>query len=76
MRKWVFIHAFVAIIILIRVANLSGGEWHIGSSLVCSECHTIHYGEGQGGEPGGPFPYLLSYSTINGLCFSCHDGRD
>ena len=66
----------LAIAVLIRVADSPAGEWHTGSSLVCSECHVIHYGGEGESEPGGPFTYLLSYSTINGLCLSCHDGRD
>lgn len=64
------------IALLLRTVNTPAGEWHTGSSLVCSECHVIHYGPEGDPEPGGPFTYLLSYSTINGLCLSCHDGRD
>jgi hypothetical protein len=76
MGKCVLIYGFVNIVVLLGSISLPAGEWHTGSNLVCSQCHIIHYGEQQKGEPGGPFPYLLSYSTINGLCLSCHDGRD
>jgi len=68
--------ALADLVVLAGAVLLQAGEWHTGSSLVCSECHIIHYGEGKKGEPGGPFPYLISHSTINGLCLSCHDGRD
>ncbi len=76
MRRWIIIFTIAEVVVLIWVVTLPGGEWHTGSDLVCSECHVIHY-SGQGGvEAGGPFAYLLSHSSINGLCLSCHDGSD
>ena len=54
------------------------GDYHtVGtSSLVCSDCHTIHYAQlGTRSEAGGPWQRLLLYSAINGLCLSCHDGQ-
>jgi hypothetical protein len=76
MMKPVAIVTATGIALLMWTVNSPAGEWHTGSSLVCSECHVIHYGGEGESEPGGPFTYLLSYSTINGLCLSCHDGRD
>lgn len=62
----------------------SAGDFHASGSLVCSECHVIHYSESHliSGAlppdpllaPGGPFPSLLK-NTVNGLCLACHDGR-
>jgi hypothetical protein len=76
MKKLIFGFLIVDVVVLTGAITLLSGEWHTGSSLVCSQCHTIHYGEQGNGDPGGPFPYLLSHSTINGLCLSCHDGSD
>jgi hypothetical protein len=70
------VSAIVEIHILFGTTTVPAGEWHTGSSLVCSECHVLHYAGGEGVEPGGPFGHLLSHSTVNGLCLSCHDGRD
>ncbi len=60
------------------------GEFHTGSSLVCSDCHVIHYSKTHlyTGEPrpdpflapGGPFPFLLK-NTRSQLCLACHDGQ-
>ncbi len=74
--RWAIILTQAPIVVLIWVVGVPAGEYHIGSGLVCAQCHILHYGEGGGGEPGGPFTYLLSHSTINGLCLSCHDGSD
>lgn len=54
----------------------AGGNWHIGPSLVCQECHVEHASEGGQITPGGPFSSLLVKATINDLCLSCHDGTD
>jgi len=65
------------------------GEFHTGDSLVCYDCHTMHFSETQGfsssdpygtGTPiafpltTGPNPYLLRQPQ-NGICLSCHDGQ-
>jgi hypothetical protein len=46
----------------------------------CSDCHTLHYSEGDaqppGVEVGGPFLQLLIRATTNKLCLFCHDGSD
>jgi hypothetical protein len=80
MGEWMIrstaIVAVIIIAVLTRAAVSPAGEWHTGSSLVCLECHTVHYSGEKESEPGGPFIYLLSHSTINGLCLSCHDGRN
>jgi hypothetical protein len=76
LRKWIAIQTIADILVLTWVVTPPAGEWHTGSSLVCAECHILHYADGGGVEPGGPFTYLLSHSTTNGLCSSCHDGSD
>lgn len=65
-------------------AGLSrGGDYHLGPTLVCSDCHTVHYSETHtlAGAPtsavplvGGPHPRLLRQAASS-LCLACHDGR-
>jgi hypothetical protein len=60
------------------------GEYHFGSSLICSECHTMHYSQqhqydGQSGAgfpalTGGPNEFLLRERETQ-LCLGCHDGK-
>src|SRR3990172_6908801 len=66
------------IIVLLLYSRAEGGDYHSSSatSLICSDCHNIHYTQlGTRYEAGGPWPSLLLYQTINGLCLSCHDGQ-
>ncbi len=61
-----------------------GGDYHTTGTLICSDCHVMHYSEAHTltgpGQPviplesGGPFPKLLRQSVSN-LCLACHDGR-
>ena len=61
-----------------------GGEYHAGTTLLCSDCHTMHYSQqhaydGPGAPPnppasGGPFKFLLRNRDSN-VCLSCHDGQ-
>ena len=70
--------AVLAIIVWSVTVPVSAGDYHtVGtSSIICSDCHTIHYTQlGTRYEAGGPWPRLLLYSVINGLCLSCHDGQ-
>jgi hypothetical protein len=57
-------------------ATARAGEWHVGESLPCGQCHAEH--ATVGGEPimGGPYSALLRKGSINELCLSCHDGSD
>lgn len=74
-----------AILLSIVVADTAAaGDFHFSGSLMCSDCHVIHYSEthlltGAPGPdpilaPGGPFSYLLKASQAQ-LCLACHDGR-
>ncbi|HEX5133212.1 MAG TPA: hypothetical protein VFX92_12090 [Candidatus Krumholzibacteria bacterium] len=59
------------------------GDFHNGASLVCSDCHTMHYSQQHGYNSdgtgfftalgGGPHHYLLR-NEVNELCLTCHDG--
>ena len=57
------------------------GDFHKSGTLLCSDCHTMHYSEG--GQPmrtpsgefyPGPSPFLIRAESVNLLCLSCHDG--
>ncbi len=56
------------------------GDYHYTSSLICSDCHTMHYSAQHGYDGGtaptyggaGPYNYLLR-QTANNLCLSCHN---
>ncbi len=73
-----------AAVLLSVAASLQAGDFHYVDSLVCSDCHVVHYSESHqmGGAtspdpilaPGGPFRYLLKTSQ-SALCLACHDGR-
>jgi hypothetical protein len=76
--------ALVAAIALSAVAPATAGDFHYASSLMCSDCHVMHYSDthlmsGAPGAdpllaPGGPFRSLLK-TNASALCLSCHDGR-
>jgi len=54
----------------------NAGEWHVGASLRCGDCHLQHSSEDNQPIPGGPFSTLLLKNTVNELCMSCHNGSD
>lgn len=62
-----------------------GGDYHTGATLVCSDCHTMHYSQTHGYNPNGtglttplggsgPYGFLLR-NNVNDLCLTCHDGQ-
>ena len=59
---------------------LGAGDWHFGTSAVCSDCHTQH--NSAGGQPmrtddnPSPARSLLRRGTPLELCLSCHDGSN
>jgi predicted CXXCH cytochrome family protein len=63
---------------LLGCAPAFGGNWHYGSSAVCSDCHTQHNSaEGQPmrtDQVAAAAPVLLRRATPMELCLSCHDG--
>jgi len=66
------------LIILLFVGIAQGGDWHFGSKLVCSDCHTIH--DSANSQPmrydgvAAPAPDMLRAATSLALCIYCHDG--
>jgi len=86
------------LLVLVAVAAVAGlagiataGDYHVGSTLICSDCHVMHgqqthgYTEGLNPEmpPGfynpigaaAPYSRLLR-NDVNNLCLGCHDNRD
>ena len=59
------------------------GDFHTGTSLICSDCHIAHYSQSHGYTSGGqyttpgtagPYDHLLR-NEVNELCLTCHDGQ-
>jgi len=73
----------VAIVMVSLPALLVAGDFHTGTTLLCSQCHVMHYSQQHGYnsdgtgqfwlDTGGPFTFLLR-ADVNDLCLSCHDG--
>lgn len=75
----------VACVVALPVAALAG-DYHVGSTLPCYDCHTMHYSQshefstdiaGFGTIPlttGGPHANLLRKEP-NELCLSCHNNN-
>lgn len=70
-------------IVLLLASSGTTGMYHSGSSLICFDCHTMHYSQAHdyvsanppaGGAvlSGGPNAYLLRQANI---CLACHDGQ-
>lgn len=66
-------------------ATSFAGDYHFGVTLICTDCHVMHYSQSHGYNAngsgnfttpgaGGPYGFLLR-NDINDLCASCHDGQ-
>lgn len=66
------------VVLLLCGPDARAGEWHTRSTLVCSECHTMH--NSRGGQPMRydvdvtPAGRLLRAETTTALCLACHRG--
>jgi hypothetical protein len=76
---------FALAAIFVMAMSAMAGEYHMGSSLSCYQCHSMHYSQdhiyGYAHEdsvpffgPSGPYNGLLR-AQVNDLCLSCHDGK-
>ncbi len=83
MRRISALIGIIALVICVP-ALVAAGDFHNGASLVCSDCHVMHYSQSHGYNAdgsgfftplggGGPYHYLLR-NEINELCLTCHDG--
>ena len=65
------------------VALATAGDFHVGTTLVCSDCHVAHYSQSHGYSVGGAFMPLGSggpYANLlrddeNKVCLACHNGQ-
>ena len=64
------------------VALATAGDFHVGTTLICSDCHVAHYSQahsysGSAWFPGlgtaGPYNNLLR-DDENKVCLACHNG--
>jgi len=79
MKKLFFLAA--AFVALLGVTAFAG-DYHRGATLICNDCHVMHfsqshdYGDGGYEAPAltsGPNEALLR-APVNDLCLTCHDG--
>jgi hypothetical protein len=85
MRKNLLFPLGVLLAVVAMTSVSFAGDYHSGSSLICSDCHVMHYSQSHGYNAngsgiftplgaGGPFHYLLR-DDINDLCLACHDNQ-
>jgi hypothetical protein len=63
----------------------TAGDYHVGTQLVCSDCHVMHGSKAHAAGAGdstyaypfaaGPYAKLLRGETVNNVCLGCHDGQ-
>lgn len=76
--------------VLLSIAALAGtavlasaGDFHVGTSLICSDCHVAHFSMQHGYTVGSAIPYLgasgpndnLLRDDVNKTCLSCHNNQ-
>lgn len=77
------LRAATAAVVAVALANsASAGDYHNDGTLLCGQCHVMHFSQSHGYNPdgtgffslppGGPHEYLLR-AEVNDLCLSCHD---
>lgn len=74
----------VAVVVaLVGTTSAIAGDYHKDGTLLCSQCHIMHYSQSHGYNPDGsgfvgqlpadgPFHFLLR-DEVNNLCLACHD---
>lgn len=78
MKKTV-LRVIVPMMVIAAVAllytNSYAGDYHTGTGLVCSDCHTMHnQADGTTYNAGVAQNNMLKDTSTNALCTSCHDG--
>lgn len=85
--KWLRTAVPILVCLVISVPA-SAGDYHVGATLDCTQCHTMHFSQAHpwfAGDTGtvtpelvplgsGPNAYLLR-DSINNLCLACHDAN-
>jgi len=83
MKKTASLLGVIAVICMPMIAV--AGDFHSGASLICSDCHVMHFSQSHDYNPSGsgfftplgsagPYEYLLR-NDVNELCLTCHDGQ-
>ncbi|HEX6944024.1 MAG TPA: cytochrome c3 family protein [Gemmatimonadaceae bacterium] len=88
MKRVIGLLCVSALALLVPLAAMAG-DYHRSASLVCADCHTMHFSQQHGYGTGatstypegftplagaGPHAYLLR-NEVNELCLTCHDGE-
>lgn len=89
--KYFTIVFFAAVVVIAAASASNAGEYHSGGTLLCYDCHTMHYsmqhGFDSGTAPGSTVALggnwlgttgpnnFLLKAPANQLCLSCHDGQ-
>jgi hypothetical protein len=71
--------------LLVMVGVSFAGDYHTNTTLICADCHVMHYSQTHGYSAdgsgaylapgaGGPNEFLLRYELPK-LCLACHDGQ-
>jgi hypothetical protein len=69
----------------VLVGSATAGDYHKDGTLLCSQCHVMHYSQSHGYNPngsgfvftpiaGGPYEFLLR-GPVNDMCLACHDNN-
>lgn len=75
----------VCVAVLALASTAFAGDYHSGTSLLCYDCHVMHYSQSHGYNAngsgiftplnGGPHEFLLR-DDVNNLCLACHEGQN
>jgi len=77
---------FVGVAAALAVAGAAwAGDYHSGATLICADCHVMHYSQSHGYNAdgsgiylpvgqGGPFTFMLRDEETR-LCLACHNGQ-
>src|SRR5574341_726713 len=80
MKKLLLVSMFVLGLSVIAFS----GDYHYMATLICSDCHVMHFSQSHGYNADGGGTYIPLGSTpehhllrdeVNKLCLNCHDGQ-
>ena len=74
--KRLLIPAMVAVAAVGLAGMATAGDYHVGATLVCGDCHVMHGTHaGSTSVTTTGHSSLLKASSVNGACLTCHEGR-